>query len=191
MVKEPAGLKSTTFLDEFLVVPSIVPAFVKSAMDILDTSKRNTAKSFSRPCSFFSSRIINQPLKTLNSMPNTKTKSVRRNSQNGSKKQLEKEIQLSILDYLAFRQNSGKFMFWRQNTVPVFDKGHYRPMPKHSKNGVPDIILVRYGVFIGLEVKRPGGKLSVSQEAFKQELERAGGQYYVVTSIDDVQKLGL
>ncbi len=100
---------------------------------------------------------------------------------------LEKEIQLSILDYLAYRN----VFMWRQNTQPVFDKGHFRSMPKYSRNGVPDIIVVKDGQFIGLEVKRPKGKQSEAQIEFQRDLEKAGGKYYVVTSIDDVKSIGL
>jgi hypothetical protein len=104
---------------------------------------------------------------------------------------LEKEIQLAICDYLSLR----KIFFWRQNTAPTIqnsgDKWHFRAMPKHSLKGVPDIIVIRDGTFVGLEVKRPGGKLSEQQIAFKENCEANGGKYFVVTSIDDVQKIGL
>ncbi len=102
-------------------------------------------------------------------------------------KTLEKEIQLAICEYLAYK----RYFFWRQNTIPVFDKGHYRPMPKFSINGVPDIILVHKGIFWGLEVKRPKGKISENQVIFKEKLEKAGGKYDIVTSIDDIIALGL
>lgn len=64
-------------------------------------------------------------------------------------------------------------------------------MPAFSKNGVPDIIVVRDGVFIGLEVKTPTGRQSEAQATFQKELEDAGGQYHIVCSIEDVQALGL
>lgn len=69
--------------------------------------------------------------------------------------------------------------------------GSFRAMPKYSKTGVPDIILVHNGIFIGLEVKRPKGKQSDNQVEFQKGLERAGGKYYLVTSLDDVTKIGL
>lgn len=100
---------------------------------------------------------------------------------------LEKDIQLAICDYLAYK---GHF-FWRQNTNPIFSEGRFKSMPKHSKTGVPDIILVKAGIFVGLEVKRPKGKQSENQEIFQRGLERAGGKYYLVTSLDDVIKIGL
>jgi hypothetical protein len=104
-------------------------------------------------------------------------------------KQLEKEIQLGICDYLALR----KHFFWRQNTMPVYDstKQMYRPMPRYSLNGVPDILLIYKGRFIGLEVKRPGGSQSDNQKEFERRTKEAGGEYYIVTSLDDVIKLKL
>ena len=104
-------------------------------------------------------------------------------------KLLEKDIQLAICDYLALH----KYFFWRQNTTSVYDPTNkrFRSMPKYSKNGVPDIILIKDGMFIGLEVKRPTGKISDSQKEFQDGVEKVGGQYHVVTCIEDVQRIGL
>ena len=99
----------------------------------------------------------------------------------------ETDIQRAICDYLSLK----KHFFWRQNTVPVFDKGFYRPMPKYSMNGLPDIIVIKDGFFIGLEVKRPKTKQSESQLLFEELCHKAGGEYYVVRSIDDVKEIGL
>lgn len=105
-------------------------------------------------------------------------------------KQLEKEIQLAICDYLALK----KYFFWRQNTAPIFDKaaGFYRPLPKYAMRGVSDIILIGKGGFVVfIEVKRKGQKLSPHQEAFKKECEKLGAVYLVATSLDDVIAYGL
>lgn len=96
-------------------------------------------------------------------------------------------IQSAICDYLALK----KYFFFRSNTTPIFSEGRFRRMGKYAKTGVSDIILVKDGIFHGIEVKRAGGTLSASQKAFKAELEAAGGRYEVVTSIDDVIKCGL
>ena len=100
---------------------------------------------------------------------------------------LEKERQLAICDYLAYKH----YFFWRQNTGAVWDKDRFRSMPKYSKNGVPDIILIKDGQFIGLEVKQPKGKQSENQIIFEKECKQNGGKYHVVTSIDDIVALGL
>ena len=103
---------------------------------------------------------------------------------------LEKEIQLSICKYLAVK----KYFFWRQNTQPIFDMkgGGYRAMPKYSMNGIPDIILIKKdGKFCGLEVKRPAGVQSDAQFEFQKLCILNNAEYHIVTSIDDVQKIGL
>lgn len=105
------------------------------------------------------------------------------------KEPLEKDIQAGICDYLALRRH----FFWRQNTQPIFSRKDfaYRAMPKHTMNGVADIILIRPGGrVVFLEVKRPSGKQSDSQVAFQARCRLAEAEYYVVTSLGDVQRLG-
>lgn len=101
----------------------------------------------------------------------------------------ETPIQSAICDYLALK----RYFFWRQNTAPTFDKagGFYRAMPKHSKKGVPDIIVIKAGQFIGIEVKTEKGKLSPEQVEFGSDCILNGGMYLVARSIDDVQAAGL
>lgn len=104
----------------------------------------------------------------------------------------EGDIQLSICEYLEWKRH----FFWRQNSSGSFYKGEdgsrqFRKPPKYAKNGVPDIIVVKDGIFIGLEVKAPKGRQSDAQKEFETDLRAAGGVYTVVTSIEDVQALGL
>lgn len=101
-------------------------------------------------------------------------------------KEKESDIQKAICEYL----NARGYFFWRNNTVPVFDGKFYRPMPKYSINGQPDIILIVDGKFIGLEVKTTKTKQSESQIFFEERCLRAKARYHVVRSIDDVIKLG-
>lgn len=102
---------------------------------------------------------------------------------------LEKDIQLAICDYLSLK----KYFFWRQNNGGIFERntGNFRPMPKYSIKGVPDIIVLKDGQFIGLEVKRPKGIQSDSQKEFEKLCKNNGCQYHIVTSIDNVVSLGL
>ena len=64
-------------------------------------------------------------------------------------------------------------------------------MPKYTMKGLPDIIVVKDGKFIGLEVKTDTGRLSTDQVEFGRAAKNAGARYEVVRSIEDVQKLGL
>ena len=72
----------------------------------------------------------------------------------------ETGIQSAICDYLAMR----RVFFWRQNNLPRFDKtkGIFCKLPKHTPRGVADIIAVRDGRAIFLEVKTERGKLAVA-----------------------------
>ena len=104
---------------------------------------------------------------------------------------LENEVLRVTGDYLTLK----RYCFWRANNTPVFqnDKGNarFRSMPRFSKHGVPDFILVKQGKFIGLECKKKGGYQSEHQKIFQQDIEKAGGQYYVIRSLEDLQKIGL
>lgn len=104
-------------------------------------------------------------------------------------KVLEKEIQLAICDYLAYKQ----VFFWRQNIAPVYDskKERFRAMPKYSLTGVSDIIALKDGTAYFIEVKRPKGVQSENQKIFEKLVHDNGGVYKVVMSIDDVMAMGL
>lgn len=106
---------------------------------------------------------------------------------------LEKQIQKDICEYL---DHSGYF-FWRQNNIPVFGRNNggsmtFRSMPKYTPKGIPDIIVIHDGHFIGLEVKRKGAKLRIEQEIFRDSIEKNGGDYYVVHSVEEtIQVMGM
>ena len=58
-----------------------------------------------------------------------------------------------------------------------------------NERGVPDIICCLDGRFIGFEVKRPAAKPTRLQEAQRDRIISAGGQVYIVTSLDDVKNI--
>lgn len=64
-------------------------------------------------------------------------------------------------------------------------------MPKYTMRGIPDIIVVHEGSFIGIEVKRDKGVLSEYQKEFKSLCENNGATYFMVKSLDDVIAQGL
>jgi hypothetical protein len=101
----------------------------------------------------------------------------------------ETDVLYSICDYLAYK----KHFFWRNNVIPVYsvkNKAFIR-MPKYSRTGLPDIIVINDGFAIGLEVKNEKGRQSDNQKQIEKEWKEAGGEYYVVRSIDDVKIVGL
>lgn len=108
------------------------------------------------------------------------------------KKELERDIQNAICDYLQMKRT--KYLFWRQNTVGVFDKGRgtFRSMPKYGMRGVPDIIVVhRGGSVTFIECKTKKGKLSEDQEHFRKMCYVMDIPYLIARSVDDVVAFGL
>lgn len=103
---------------------------------------------------------------------------------------LEKDIQREILEMLNFNH----LFFWRSNNIPVFGRnnaGHktFRSLPKFTPKGLPDIIVIYHGNFIGLEVKRPTARLTTEQTHFYTQCRENGGFYYKVTSVDEVKEV--
>jgi penicillin-binding protein-related factor A (putative recombinase) len=59
----------------------------------------------------------------------------------------------------------------------------------YSTPGVPDVVGVYRGKFLGIEVKRPEKKNNVTklQQAFINKLNNCGGISFVACSVDDVR----
>ena len=91
----------------------------------------------------------------------------------------------AICHYLSMKRH----FYWRNNSgaTRTASGGFVR----FGTAGSPDIIVIKHGLFIGLEVKAPAGRQSPDQKEFERGVTEAGGEYHVVRTIDDVQVLGL
>lgn len=104
----------------------------------------------------------------------------------------ESEAQAAICDYLAAR----RVFFVRLNNIPasyIDAQGNrqFRSMGKYARPGLADILAIKRGRPIFLEVKAEKGKPSAEQFEFCNDVLAAGADYHVVRSIDDVIALGL
>ena len=74
---------------------------------------------------------------------------------------------------------------YRINNGAVYDKkrGVYRAGVQ--KKGVPDIIGIINGRFIGIEVKIGKDRQSADQKLVEKEINAAGGVYFIAKSYDD------
>lgn len=88
---------------------------------------------------------------------------------------LEKDIVAAIRRYLATLGED--VFFWKEHG------GAY------GTSGVPDIICCYRGRFLGLEVKRPGGRLTPLQERTLARISAAGGIARRVESVEDVKDI--
>lgn len=100
----------------------------------------------------------------------------------------ERDIQKSITDYLAWRKD---IYFVRNNSLVVktLRANGSTGWIRNGKPGSPDIIVCYKGRWMGLEVKAEKGRVSALQEEARLDIERAGGEYHIVRSLDDVIKI--
>jgi len=96
----------------------------------------------------------------------------------------EGDILKAVGHYLTLKKH-----FWWRNNSGAFksDHGFYR----FGTPGLPDIVVIRDGFFIGLECKTKAGRQSPDQKEFERRTKEAGAEYYVVRSVDDVVEVGL
>ncbi len=97
----------------------------------------------------------------------------------------EKQLQNACEHYLTLK----KHFFWKNNSgaLPTKAGGFIR----FGAVGSPDICVVKDGFFIGLEIKTSKGKQSEGQKEFEKKLKDAGGEYYVVRSLEKLKEIGL
>ena len=55
--------------------------------------------------------------------------------------------------------------------------------------GCPDILAIKYGQALWVEVKLPGKKSTPIQKARQDELRAAGCQVYEIHSLEEMQKI--
>ena len=59
-----------------------------------------------------------------------------------------------------------------------------------SYPGLSDLVAVKDGRIVHIEVKKPGtGRQSKNQEKFQADIEAAGGEYCIAKSIEDLQEM--
>ena len=86
---------------------------------------------------------------------------------------LEQDIQKDIL---LFLEKMG-FLAIKHNNIGIY-----------ARAGVPDLLCCsNKGIFIGIEVKRPGQKPKPIQQAFLNIINDLGGVGIMATSVEDVE----
>lgn len=99
----------------------------------------------------------------------------------------ESQIEIAICHFLRVHH----FFFWKQPSRGYFDTKLKRFRKDHNPYvgvGVPDLIIIYLGFFIGLEVKSEKGIQSENQIQFEHRCLKAGGFYFVVRSVEETQR---
>ena len=103
-------------------------------------------------------------------------------------KETEAQIQKAILQWGQYK----KVLMHRINVIgtPLHKAGKtiYRPSTNKGMADIHATVMVnKIPVSVWLEVKTKKGRISANQKAFQESVEAAGGFYYVVRSIEDVE----
>src|SRR5262245_32766163 len=59
----------------------------------------------------------------------------------------------------------------------------------HQEVGIPDTLVCLWGIFVGMEVKQPGGRLRPLQKVVLREIFDAGGVAAVVETVEQAESL--
>lgn len=100
----------------------------------------------------------------------------------------ESFIQTAIEQTLKYYENLGKIVYEKNNT------GAYKTanggFVRYGKAGSPDFyIFCKGGKTLMVEVKNEKGKQNENQKEFQDKITKLGFNYYIVRSVDDVDKL--
>jgi Holliday junction resolvase len=60
-----------------------------------------------------------------------------------------------------------------------------------SYKGIPDMVAIKKGRVLFLEIKKPTGKQSEHQKEFQQNIEYQGGEYILVRCLEDLIERGV
>lgn len=74
---------------------------------------------------------------------------------------------------------------YRVNNVGVWDAEKQVHRAGNTQRGLADIWVCVRGQFVAIEVKAGRDRQSREQQIFEQEVQRAGGTYYVARSTDE------
>ena len=90
-------------------------------------------------------------------------------------KTTETDIRRQVQDYLCIK---GWFTYYNLQGL-----GAYR--------GIPDLIAVKSGRVLFIELKTARGRQSDHQKKFQADLEAAGGEYILCRGAEDLQERGI
>ena len=100
----------------------------------------------------------------------------------------EAGIQNAIEHYLALLENQGKLIYIKNNTGAFqTPRGGFYRMGKRGSSDF--IIAVKDGKTLWVEVKNEKGKQNNNQLLFESDIKKLGHKYFIVRSVEDVEKL--
>lgn len=91
----------------------------------------------------------------------------------------ENDVKLQVLDWLTLK----RILHYRNNVAAFTVEGRF---VRCGTPGLPDIICIIEGKFVGIELKAPGKKQTTEQVHWEQLIKEAKGHYFLCHSLEDV-----
>lgn len=106
-------------------------------------------------------------------------------------KRKESDLNKAIKKYVELHVNKGLAYVVRNNTImaTVLRSDGSTGFIRNGRKGSPDLILCIRGRFIGVECKIGYNGQSDDQKIAQQEIERAGGVYWMPRSFDGFKEM--
>ena len=105
-------------------------------------------------------------------------------------KESEADLKRTVTDYLEYQQNAGKLLYFRLNAGDFIElRGNTRRRVKGCMAGTSDLLVVKQGKAIFLELKSDKGKQSPAQGAFQKLVQMQGTSYSIVRSLEELEKI--
>ena len=96
----------------------------------------------------------------------------------------EKVIQTAVLQYLEMVPNC--YVFRSAAGAVQTATGRYF---RTGRKGCPDVSAIYNGKYYGLEIKSSKGRQSPAQKEAQEQIEEAGGLYYLIRSLKDIKEI--
>jgi len=96
----------------------------------------------------------------------------------------EAQIQKTVIAYLSHRKDV-YFARVGSGMISTETGNCFRS----GRRGCPDILLCHKGKFIGFEIKSKIGIQGGDQKIAEEDIKKAGGEYYIIRSLDDAIKI--
>jgi len=98
----------------------------------------------------------------------------------------ESDIEKSILNYLDVIPET---FAWKNVINSVITVKGKKVLKKQRVTGIADLTVIYKGRTMFWEIKRPGGKQTSNQKEFERNVTVAGGQYFIVKSLDEARSI--
>ena len=114
----------------------------------------------------------------------------------------EAQVKRDCEQRLQIAKNQGKLLYHRLNAGMIIVKGKSESEKEYAVRNAPkgtaDFIVELPALFtnvctyfrvIYIELKKPGGEQSEAQAKFQKEVEDAGAEYYLVESVEELERI--